>query len=152
MKERELSIENDIGEISLELEFKIVIDACVAVGGAAPGGKDIAMNQMKFVLALCENLTIFVLCFCSYRYPLDPSIQARTDEARARNMQGAIARHLFQIFIDVSTMGCSFRPMGAHRKKQKPSPSHGFVFKKKQPMGWAGLGWAHPIRSPGSYR
>ena len=41
---------NDIEEISLELEFKIVIDACVAVGDAVPGGEDIVMNQMKVFL------------------------------------------------------------------------------------------------------
>ena len=50
-----------------------------------------------------------------------------------------IARHLFQIFIDVSTMGCSFRPMGAYRKKRKPIPSQWFCFLTKS-SPWAGLG------------
>jgi hypothetical protein len=73
MKEGELNIENDIEEISLELELKIVIDACVAMDGAGvaagtvvPAGKGIVMNQMIFVLALCEDLTTSVLCFCPY--------------------------------------------------------------------------------------
>ena len=41
--------------------------------------------------------------------------------------------------------------MGTHQKIGQPSPSHGFLFKKIQPMGWAGLGQAQPIRTPVVY-
>ena len=36
------------------------------------------------------------------------------------------------------------RPMGTHQKIGQPSPAHGFLLKRIQPMGWAGLGWAKP--------
>ena len=50
----------------------------------------------------------------------------------------------FEIFSHISFKN---QPMGAHQKFERPSPAHGFLFKKNRPMGWAGLGLAQPIRS-----